>query len=198
VSPVVIGIAGGTASGKTTLAAALCDALGPRAALLTHDRYYRSLPPGTAPSDWNFDHPDALETELMTQHVDAWRQRGAVMVPTYDFAGHCRNPDGEGLPVCEVLLIEGILVMSDAGLRDRMDHKLFVHTPDDIRLARRIRRDIVERGRSVDTVLDQYLATVRPMHESFVVPSVAHADLVLSGLRPIADLVAEARVHLGL
>jgi uridine kinase len=97
-----------------------------------------------------------------------------------------------------VLLIEGILVMSDAGLRDRMDHKLFVHTPDDIRLARRIRRDIVERGRSVDTVLDQYLATVRPMHESFVVPSVAHADLVLSGLRPIADLVAEARVHLGL
>lgn len=189
--PIVIGLAGGTASGKTTAALALHQRLAPTSVLLSHDAYYRSLPPGTAPEAWNFDHPDALDTALMIEHLDALRQGRAVRVPRYDFTRHAREdrstwPEMAPAPV---ILVEGILVLSDAALRERMDHRVYVHTPDDVRLVRRIRRDIERRGRAVAEVLDQYLATVRPMHESFVVPSREHADLVLDGTAPIEHLV---------
>jgi uridine kinase len=190
-APIVVGIAGGTASGKTTAARALLHALGDRAALVHHDCYYRSLPPGRDPATWNFDHPDALETELLVEHLRRWAAGETVAVPEYDFARHRRAPEGDWtmVPARPVLLVEGILVLAEPALRACMNLRFFVHAPDDIRLARRIRRDLGERGRAVDTVLDQYLGTVRPMHERFVAPSQEHADRVLSGLDPIPELV---------
>jgi uridine kinase len=197
---VVIGIAGGTASGKSTVAAALAQALGNEATLLEHDRYYRTVPEGTGLGQWNFDHPDSLETELMRAHVAAWRRGETVHVPAYDFATQRRLPQPlwAELAPSRVLVVEGILVLTDAELRSTMTHRVFVHTPDDIRLARRLKRDIAERGRGLDDILAQYMATVRPMHEAFVVPSRDHAELVLSGLDPIEALVKRLLAHAGL
>jgi uridine kinase len=198
--PIVIGIAGGTASGKSTVATALTELLGSRATLLEHDRYYRTVPPGTGLGKWNFDHPDSLETELMREHVAAWRQGRSVRVPTYDFATQRRLHEHRwhDLHPGEVLVVEGILVLSDPELRAVMTHKVYVHTPNDIRLARRLERDIRERGRGLTDILEQYMATVRPMHEQFVAPSCDHADLVLSGLDPVPELVSSVLRHVGL
>lgn len=189
--PIVVGIAGGTASGKTTAARALREALRERAVLIHHDSYYRSLPPGHDSGGWNFDHPDALETELLVDHVDRWSRGEGVDVPVYDFARHRRAEPAawERVPACPVVIVEGILVLAHPELRQRMHHKVYVDTPDDVRLARRIQRDLRERGREVHDVLEQYMATVRPMHEAWVVPSRDHADLVLSGLDPVQRLV---------
>ncbi len=197
---VVIGIAGGTASGKSTVAAALAQALGSEATLLEHDRYYRTVPAGTGLGQWNFDHPDSLETELMRSHVASWRDGKPVHVPAYDFATQRRldQQQWSELSPGRVLVVEGILVLTDAELRATMTHRIFVHTPDDIRLARRLRRDIAERGRGLDDILAQYMATVRPMHEEFVVPSREHAELVLSGLDPVDSLVQRVLDHVGL
>ncbi len=173
------------------MARALLEMLGDRAALLPHDAYYRSLPPERSPDSWNFDHPDALETELLVQHVDSLLAGEHVHVPTYEFAHHRRAPSSAWVEVAPrpVVVVEGILVLADAALRDRMDVRVFVETPDDVRLVRRIRRDIEERGRTVTEVLDQYLATVRPMHEAFVSPSRDHAHHVMDGTRPVHQLV---------
>jgi len=197
---VVIGIAGGTASGKSTVAAALAQALGGEATLLEHDRYYRTVPDGTGLGQWNFDHPDSLETELMRSHVASWREGQPVRVPAYDFATQSRldQPHWAELSPGRVLVVEGILVLTDPELRATMTHRVFVHTPDDIRLARRLRRDIAERGRGLDDILAQYMATVRPMHEQFVVPSREHAELVVSGLDPVDSLVQRVLEHVGL
>jgi len=190
---VVIGIAGGTASGKSTVARALVRALGDRAALLEHDRYYKTVPPGTGLGQWNFDHPDSLDTALLRDHVASWLAGRSVRVPSYDFATQARLSDDQWatLPSAEVLVVEGILVLTDDALRATMTHKVYVHTPDDIRLARRMRRDVAERGRGFDDILEQYFATVRPMHERFVVPSREHADRVISGLEPVDSLVEQ-------
>jgi uridine kinase len=198
-TPLVVGLAGGTASGKTTLCRALADHLGDQAAVLCHDSYYRTLPADRSPATWNFDHPDALETALLVSHVDALCRGETVSVPCYDFARHRRQGPEAWATVQPrpVLLVEGILVLADPELRRRMHHRVFVQTPDDIRLARRLRRDLAERGREVDDVLEQYLGTVRPMHETFVVPSRAHAHDVLDGTRPVAELVAAVLPHLG-
>ena len=187
----VIGIAGGTASGKSTVARALVETLGGVATLLEHDRYYRTVPPGTGLGQWNFDHPDSLETDLLRAHVAAWQQGSAVRVPAYDFATQARLEEvhWSPLPSTRVLVVEGILVLCDDALRETMTHKVYVHTPDDIRLARRLRRDVAERGRGFHDILEQYFATVRPMHERFVVPSRDHADLEISGLDPVDSLV---------
>jgi len=195
--PVVIGIAGGTASGKSTVATALVARLGRRAALLEHDRYYRTVPPGTGLGQWNFDHPDSLETELMRHHVSEWQQGRSVRVPSYDFATQRRLHASHWHPLhpSDVLVVEGILVLADPALRAVMTHKIYIHTPDDIRLARRLERDIRDRGRGLHDILDQYMATVRPMHEQFVAPSRDHADLVLSGLDPVDELVAAVLAH---
>ncbi len=177
--PFIVGIAGGTASGKTTLARLASLRTG--AALLTHDRYYRDAHPDT-----NFDHPDALDTAGLVADLDRLRAGLAVDLPIYDFATHKRLPTTDRLTPGPLLLVEGILVLAEPTLRARFDLCVYVEAAADLRLIRRVRRDITERGRDVESVLAQYLATVRPMHEAFVQPSAAHAALVLDGERPVA------------
>jgi len=186
----VIGIAGGTASGKSTVASQVVQSLGERCVHLMHDRYYRGVPRERNPAEHNFDHPDALETDRLVRDLDELRRGRSVRVPRYDFSTSSRLPEEDTLTPRPVVIVEGILVLTDAELRSRFDHRVFVFTPDDVRLSRRIRRDIAERGRTWDEVLEQYEQTVRPMHEAFVAPSSAHADLVLDGTGPVDELVA--------
>jgi uridine kinase len=180
--PLVVGIAGGTASGKTTVARGVADRLG--ALLLTHDRYYRS-----ADAHTNFDHPDALDTARMVADLDTLREGRPASLPDYDFATHRRRAAEDVVAPTPVIVVEGILVLADASLRARFDLAVFVDAPADVRLVRRVQRDVAERGRTVESVLAQYLATVRPMHEAFVAPSLAHAHLVLDGTAEVEGLV---------
>jgi uridine kinase len=188
--PLVIGVAGGTASGKTTIVAQACARLG--ALRVTHDRYYRNGDAST-----NFDHPDALETSLLVAHLDALRAGAAIDLPDYDFATHRRMSHTERVEPTGLIVVEGILVLADPDLRTRFDLSVFVDAPADIRLIRRMLRDTRERGRTPEDVIRQYLETVRPMHERFVQPSARHASLVLDGTRArdeeVGRLVAAAQ-----
>lgn len=180
----VIGIAGGTGSGKTTLCRALLDSVGQDLAVaLPHDAYYRDLGHLSLEErvGVNFDHPDALETSLLVAHLAALKRGEPVGVPVYNFVTHTRSNRAEPMGPKPVVVVEGILSLTDESLRDQMDLKVFVDTADDLRLIRRMERDIRERGRTVDSVAKQYLATVRPMHDQFVAPSKAHADLIVPG-----------------
>jgi len=181
-TPVIIGIAGGTGSGKTTVAQAIYDRVGrDRIEWISHDSYYRNFD-GLSPEDRariNFDHPDSLETELLTRHLDVLMKGSSVEVPVYDFATHSRKTDTQRAEPRKVIIVEGILVLAEPELRKRIDIKLFVDTPADIRFVRRLVRDIESRGRSLTSVVDQYMTTVRPMHEEFVEPSKRHADLII-------------------
>lgn len=201
-TPRLIAIAGGTASGKSTLTVALAAALGDRCAVILHDSYYRPLPAQVADAsrDWNFDHPDALETDRLVDDLRRLRAGQPISPPTYDFATHARWPESRWsvLQARPIVLVDGILVLADPALRAEMDGRIFVDTPADVRLIRRIRRDTTERGRSVDEVLTQYERTVRPMHLQFVEPSKVHAELVLDGTRPLETLVTAAREALRL
>jgi len=197
--PKVIGIAGGTASGKTTLSTALVDRLGPGSVLrITHDRYYRSIPADFRgrEDEYNFDHPDALETSLMVHHLQSILQGESVVIPKYDFTTHKRMADGDLVGAAPIILIEGILVFSDPLLRAMMQTTFYVECPPDVRLVRRIRRDVAERGRGIQDVLDQYERTVRPMHLSFVEPTRGSADYVLDGTMPTNLLVDQVCSHL--
>ncbi len=189
--PLVIGIAGGTASGKSTVAAEVMKALGDRGLHVMHDRYYITMPASCEgdPSRHNFDHPHALETQRMVNDLDHLRNGRPTRLPRYDFASSSRQPEEDHVEPRPVIIVEGILVFAEAALRERFDHLVFVHTPDDIRLLRRIRRDMAERGRDLDEILLQYERTVRPMHEEFVAPSRAHAHVELDGTGHIPDLV---------
>ena len=182
-------IAGGTASGKSTAAVAAAARI-PNCVLIPHDRYYRDIP---NPRGYNFDHPAALETSLLVEHLQALRAGRSAALPIYDFATHRRKAETETVAPADVVLVEGILTLAYAPLTEMADLCVFVDTPDDLRLVRRIRRDLRERGRTIDSVLDQYLDTVRPMHEQFVAPSRGVADLVLSGAEA-PDRVADALV----
>lgn len=181
-TPVIIGIAGGTGSGKTTVAQAIYDRVGrDRIEWISHDSYYRNFD-GLSPEERariNFDHPDSLETELLTRHLDVLMKGSSVEVPVYDFATHSRKTDTQRAEPRKVIIVEGILVLAEPELRRRIDIKLFVDTPADIRFVRRLVRDIESRGRSLSSVVDQYMTTVRPMHEEFVEPSKRHADLII-------------------
>jgi uridine kinase len=181
-TPVIIGIAGGTGSGKTTVAQAIYDRVGrDRIEWISHDSYYRNFD-GLSPEERariNFDHPDSLETELLTRHLDVLMKGSSVEVPVYDFATHSRKTDTQRAEPRKVIIVEGILVLAEPELRKRIDIKLFVDTPADIRFVRRLVRDIESRGRSLSSVVDQYMTTVRPMHEEFVEPSKRHADLII-------------------
>ena len=181
-TPVIIGIAGGTGSGKTTVARAIYDRVGrDRIEWISHDSYYRNFD-GLTPEQRhgiNFDHPDSLETELLTRHLDVLCKGSSVDVPMYDFASHSRKVDTQHVEPRKVIIVEGILVLAEPELRKRIDIKLFVDTPPDIRFLRRLTRDIQTRGRSLESVIQQYLTTVRPMHEEFVEPSKRHADLII-------------------
>jgi uridine kinase len=181
-SPVLIGIAGGTGSGKTTVARAIYDRVGrDRIEWVSHDSYYRNFD-ALSPEEKhriNFDHPDSLETELLVRHLDALCKGSAVEVPIYDFTTHSRKSETQRVEPRRVVIVEGILVLAEPELRKRIHIKLFVDTPADIRFVRRLMRDIQARGRSVESVIEQYVSTVRPMHEEFVEPSKRHADLII-------------------
>ena len=197
---VVIGIAGGSGSGKTTVQRRIMERFGTRRiALLDHDAYYRPLDhlPPDQRARFNFDHPDALETDLMVDHLDALMAGGPVEKPTYSFETHSRLPETETIEPRAVVLVEGILVLAEPALRARMDVKLFVDAAPDVRLMRRMERDIHERGRSVESVLDQYRRTVRPMHLEFVEPSKRHADVIIprGGQNQVAIDMVLARVQ---
>lgn len=180
--PLVIGIAGGTGSGKTTVARSIGEGM-PEAAVnvIEHDSYYRNRLDLTYEqrSDLNFDHPDALETSLLVEHLKLLRQGEPVQVPIYDFTTHARRTETRHVAACPVIVVEGILVLSDERLRELFDIKVFVDTDADIRVFRRVRRDIEQRGRTFDSVRDQYYSTVRPMHLQFVEPSKRWADLII-------------------
>ncbi len=180
--PFVIGVAGGTGSGKTTIAERLAGALGPLSvALIEQDCYYRDLQ-GLDFDERalvNFDHPDAIEMELLVRHLDLLCEGRPIDKPRYDFERHLRSTESDTVEPRPVLLVEGILVLDNPELRKRMDLKLYVDTAADIRLMRRIRRDLEKRGRDFDQVRRQYYETVRPMHLAFVEPSKHHADVII-------------------
>ncbi len=189
-----VGIAGGTASGKSTTSLALARALGAECLLVFHDRYYRSVPDGNTQA-FNFDHPDSLDTETLVADLGRLRAGLPTRMPVYDFSHHTRAPEAEWELVepRPIVIVEGILVLAEPALRDAFDFKVFVHAPADVRLARRIRRDMAERGRSVESVLDQYERTVRPMHDQFIEPSRHMADLIVDGCSPTESMVAAVR-----
>ena len=184
----VIGMAGGSGSGKTTIAESVVDTIGPdRATLLQMDAYYRDRPDLTLDerARINYDHPDAIEIELLVKHLEELADGRSVDVPIYDFTTHARCEETDRVAPRPVIVVEGILTLFDAVLRDRLDLKIFVDTDADLRLARRLRRDIEERGRSLESVISQYLRTVRPMHLQFVEPSKRYADLIIpEGFNP--------------
>ena len=178
----VIGVAGGSGSGKTTVVRRIVDSLGlEHVTLLQHDRYYRDrndlrLEERAA---LNYDHPNSLETDLLVQHVRQLKSGKSVDVPQYDFTRHARLSENETFQPRRALIVEGILVFTDAALRDLMDIKVFVDTDSDTRFIRRLQRDVAERGRTMESVIDQYLSTVRPMHLEFVEPSKRYADVII-------------------
>ena len=180
--PFVVGIAGGTGSGKTTVAHKLASAMPPgRCVTIEHDAYYRDqehlLPEERARI--NYDHPASLESSLLAFHLSELRGGRAVDVPTYDFATHTRRRETRTVEPARVIIVEGILVFTEPSLRELMDIKIFVDTDPDIRLMRRIRRDLEQRGRTFQSVRDQYYATVRPMHLEYVEPTKRWADLII-------------------
>jgi uridine kinase len=180
--PLIIGIAGGSGSGKSTIATGILQALPPGAGvLLEQDHYYRSLAHlGREERERvNYDHPDALELDLLCSHLDALRGARGIERPTYDFTVHDRLPKGVHIDPAPVIVVEGILVLADERLRARFDVKVFVDTDADIRLMRRIRRDLEHRGRTFAQVRKQYYETVRPMHLAFVEPSKRFADIIV-------------------
>lgn len=180
--PFVIGVAGGSGSGKTTVINHIRRGVSDeRIVFLEHDAYYRDLVhlPFEERATNNFDHPSSLETELLIRHIEALLEGYSVEAPIYDFANHIRKKETRKITPHEVILIDGILIFSEKELRDLMDLKLFVDTDDDMRLLRRLKRDIGERQRTIDSVLSQYEKFVRPMHLEFVEPSKRYADIII-------------------
>lgn len=180
--PVTIGVAGGTGSGKTTVSNQILERVGAEnIAYLPHDAYYRDLTEYSEEmrNRVNFDHPDSLDTPLLIQHIKDLRQRKSVEIPRYDFATHKRTAETDTVEPQPIILVEGILIFSDRDLRDLFDIKIYVDTDADIRFIRRLRRDISERGRTANSVIEQYLSTVRPMHLKFVEPSKRYADVII-------------------
>jgi uridine kinase len=181
-SPLVIGIAGGSGSGKTTVAQTILQRVGPdRISFLQHDAYYKDLTglPPAQRAEVNFDHPNSLDTELLTQHILRLKNGQPVEVPIYDFSTHSRTERTYTVQPRGVILVEGILIFTEAALRVLFNVKIFVDTDSDLRFIRRLERDISERGRTRETVVKQYLSTVRPMHLEFVEPSKRYADVVI-------------------
>lgn len=198
----VIGLAGGSGSGKTTVAEAVVQAVGrERVAFLEHDAYYRDRPDLAFEerAALNYDHPDAFETDLIVDHLKELRSGRAVEKPVYDYSNHLRTAQTVMVEPAMVVVVEGILVLAEAALRDLMDLKVFVDTDADLRFVRRMERDIKERGRSPESVIEQYLATVRPMHLQFVEPSKRHADMIIpEGYNPgaVATVISLIRDYL--
>jgi len=178
----IIGISGGTGSGKTTVANRILESVkASEVVFIQQDSYYRNLK--DLPLDYrhiaNFDHPDALDNDLLVNHIRKLRAGESVELPIYDFRTHTRANETRSVEPRPIVIVEGILIFADPRLLEQMDIKVFVDTPDDIRFIRRLRRDIDERGRTLDSVIEQYVGTVRPMHIQFVEPSKRYADVII-------------------
>lgn len=198
--PIVIGVAGGTGSGKTTVSQQILERIGSQQiAFLQHDSYYceESHLPLVERAKRNYDHPESLDTPLLVEHLLRLRRGEAVAVPVYDFATYSRGDEPRMVMPAPVVLVEGILIFAEASLRELMDIRIFVDTDADIRFIRRLRRDIFERGRSLDSVVEQYLGTVRPMHLEFVEPSKRYAHLIVpeGGRNQVAMEMIISRIH---
>jgi uridine kinase len=181
---IVVGIAGASGSGKTFVANRIMEGLrAAEAVMIQEDSYYRDLSdlPFDERAATNFDHPDAFEHDLLVDHLQQLLSGHAISRPVYDYARHCRSKETETVTPCALIILEGILILNHARLREVMNLRVFIDTPVDICLVRRLERDIAERGRTVDSVIQQYTETVRPMYLRFVVPSKRYADLVISG-----------------
>jgi uridine kinase len=187
----IIIIAGGTASGKTSIAAEFAQKH--KCLIIHHDRYYKDI---LFPPDANFDEPEALDNALLAEHLKELKAGNPVELPIYHFPTHRRLRDTERVEPRELIIVEGILTLAATAIAEQGDVHIFVDAPDDIRLARRLQRDVVERGRSVDGVIKQYLTTVRPMHLKHVLPSKSLAELILNGVVPIAQSVQQMEQHL--
>jgi uridine kinase len=188
----VIAVGGGTASGKSTIVEEFVKESG--AAYLGHDRYYFDV---SQPRGHDFDHPDALDTDRLIENLEQLKAGQAAEIPVYDFATHSRTSAVETMHPSDVIVVEGILVLSDARLVSLADKVVFVDAPESVRLARRIQRDVAERGRTKESVMDQYTSTVKPNHDRFVEPTKALADLVLDGTAPISESVLQLRTAIG-
>ena len=177
----VIGIAGGTGSGKTTITRKIMEKFGDDVSVIRHDNYYKAHHDMTYEerSKLNYDHPDSLDTWMLADDIKALKEGKEVRCPVYDFTIHDRSDDTELIKPSKVLIVEGILIFADKRLRDEMDIKIYVDTDADVRILRRILRDVKKRGRSLDSVVEQYLDTVKPMHEQFVEPSKKNADIII-------------------
>lgn len=198
--PVVIGIAGGTGSGKTTVTNVILERVGVDSiALLPHDAYYKEL--GHLPIERrhlvNFDHPNALDTPLLIQHIHQLKQGRPIELPVYDFKNHTRTSQTIHVEPHPIILVEGILIFAEPELRALFDVKIYVDTDPDLRFIRRLQRDIAERGRTAESVIQQYLSTVRPMHLEFVEPSKRYADIIIpeGGLNTVAMDMVVARIQ---
>jgi len=199
VKPVIVGVSGGTGSGKTTVSHAILDRVGlDRIAYIQHDAYYRDLShlPPERRMEVNFDHPDSLDNELLIEHLRHLCAGRPAEVPLYDFTTHTRRAETRTVYPHRVVIVEGILIFADRALRDLMDVKIYVDTDADIRFIRRLERDIAERERTMESVVRQYLATVRPMHLEFVEPSKRYADVIIpeGGFNTIAIEMVVARI----
>ena len=197
---ILIGIAGGTGSGKTTLADKLVDSFGSdEVSILRHDNYYKRHDEMTYDerSKLNYDHPDAFDTELLCEHIQMLKEGKAIEMPVYDYTVHNRSNEVVVVEPAPVIVLEGILIFAEQSLCDLMDIKVFVDTDADVRILRRILRDVKERERSVDSVISQYLTTVKPMHEQFVEPSKRRADIIIpeGGENMVALQMLIERVH---
>lgn len=198
--PVLLGVAGGSGSGKTTVAKAILQAIGEdRLVFLPQDMYYRDIEwrDGDHLRQFNFDHPSAFDTELMTAHLETLRDGRPIDMPIYDFVTHRRRAETEKVQPRPVVLVDGILLFAEPTVREQLDFKIFVDTDADVRLLRRLRRDIHERGRDFDGVLRQYLDTVRPMHLEFVEPSKRWADIIVpeGGRNQVAMAMVTAKIE---
>jgi uridine kinase len=197
----VIGIAGGTGSGKTTLTLRLKERFGEDVSVVNHDNYYKSHRdiPFEARTKLNYDHPDAFDTDLMIRDIQALKRGEVVYCPVYDYTVHDRSDQVIEVKPTRVVIIEGILIFENPQLRDLMDIKIFVDTDADVRILRRILRDVKKRGRSLDSVVSQYLSTVKPMHDRFVEPSKRFSDIIVleGGHNPVAlDMIIQRiRTH---
>ena len=177
----MIGIAGGTGSGQSTLTEQIKAAFGENVTVINHDNYYKAHNDMTYEerAALNYDHPNAFDTDLMIEHIRSLRKGEDIICPVYDFSAHNRSKETLHIHPNKVMIVEGILIFECLALMDLMDIKIFVDTDADVRILRRILRDVKERGRNLDSVINQYLTTVKPMHEQFVEPSKKHADIIV-------------------